>query len=98
MSQRYFQELHKTASAERRESARVPLRHYANTMKSEMKSKVTSHLREFLDEVFSAERSCRFFRTFLLRFAFDSNGSSDDSGYQFQSAYALAFARANYDR
>lgn len=81
MSQRYFQELHNTAATMRSDAERVPMRQYVKMLTAKSKRKALSYLQEFLDEVFSAEGACRFFRTFLLRFAFDSNGSGEDGFY-----------------
>lgn len=93
VSQRFFQELHNTIPAERNPSAKVPMRAYAKTLKAMMQIQAISYLHEFLDEVFSAERACRFFRTFLQRFVSDSNGSSDGSLGHYAPVYALAVVR-----
>lgn len=90
MSQRYYQELHNTLPPERREWARVPMRQYVNTVKSRTKSIANSYLQEFLDDVFSAEGASRFFKTFLLRFLSDANGSSEDGLRKLLPAYVLA--------
>ncbi len=92
MSQRYFQELHRTAAntAERKASLRVPLRQYVSTLKAKTLTIANSHIREFLDEVFSSEEACRFFRTLLQRFVSDSNKAGDDSLGRLAPVYALA--------
>ncbi len=88
MSQRFYQTLQQTAQVERGEPQRVSVRRYIHTLQARTKSMVSSHLSEFLNGVFSAEDSCRFFRTFLLRFAFDSNKSGDDSSGRMSLAFA----------
>ena len=76
----YYRELHNTASAqERGQAGRIPMRHYAHTFKARAQCMVNSYLQEFFEGVFSAEGSCRFFRTFMQRFVSDSNGKGDDS-------------------
>jgi hypothetical protein len=93
MSQRYFQELHNTLSPEHKASGRVPLRQYVHSLKARSQSMANSSMREYLDEVFSAEVSCRFFKTFLLRFISDGSKSAGDDSSMGKSLPVFALAR-----
>ena len=57
---------------------RIPSHKFYDNRKFTSKCKAGSHHQEFLQNVFSADSSSRFFKMFLLRFMFDSN-SSDES-------------------
>ena len=61
------------------ETGRVTLHNnYVPDFKAKSKSRAGSHAMEFLSRVFSSDGASRFFKTFLLRFLFDGNKSSDD--------------------
>jgi hypothetical protein len=81
MSQSFFQELHNTVASEHPGSGRVPMRQYIQSVQSKTRNLASSHFQTFLNTVFSAEKSARFFRTFLLRFMMSDQGNTqgDDS-------------------
>jgi hypothetical protein len=60
-------------------SGKILIHQYAENRKSKTTSKAACHLMEFLNRVFSSEGASRFFKTFLLRFLFDSSNTGDDS-------------------
>jgi hypothetical protein len=63
------------------ETSRVTLQNnYVPDFKAKSKSRAGSHAMEFLSRVFSADGASRFFKTFLLRYLFDSNAGDDCSG------------------
>lgn len=58
---------------------RTPLhQHYVPNFKSKSKSRANALVQEFLSRVFASDGASRFFKTFLLRFLFDSSGKSSD--------------------
>jgi hypothetical protein len=57
----------------------VPLhQHYVPNFKGKSKSRAASHNMEFLSRVFASDGASRFFKTFLLRFLFDSGKASSE--------------------
>ncbi len=90
MAQKFFQDLVNARKTERGEAPRASARRYQDTLKTRSKIIASSYLWEFLDEVFSAEKACRFFRTFISRFVSESNGSSEDGLCNVAPVYALA--------
>lgn len=67
------------ASRTGRDKERLPLPNYfVPNLKAKSKSRAASHAMEFLSRVFSSDGASRFFKTFLLRFLFDSSGQSSD--------------------
>jgi hypothetical protein len=77
---------HIIASTARRQSQPLPggagfqhvslHHHYVPNDKGKRKSRAVSHNKEFLSRVFAREGASRFFKTFLLRFLFDSGKKS----------------------
>lgn len=64
-----------------RDSGRVLAhRFFMPNHKAKSKSRANSHVLEFLSRVFASDGASRFFKTFLLRFLFDSNAQSSDDG------------------
>lgn len=63
-----------------RDGDRFPLhQYYVPNLKAKSKSRAASHAMEFLSRVFTSDGASRFFKTFLLRFLFNSgNTTSDD--------------------
>lgn len=53
---------------------------FVPNFKAKSKSRANSHVMEFLSRVFSNDGASRFFKTFLLRFLFDSSGKSSEDG------------------
>jgi hypothetical protein len=51
---------------------------YVPNFKSKSKSRAHSHAMEFLSRVFANDGASRFFKTFLLRFLFDSGSQSSE--------------------
>lgn len=52
--------------------------YYVPDFKSKSKSRAASHKLEFLSKVFASEGASRFFKTFLLRFLFDTGKQSSE--------------------
>jgi hypothetical protein len=52
---------------------------FTENRRCKSRSQASSHLMEFLNRVFSNDGASRFHKTFILRFAFDSNKTPDDS-------------------
>lgn len=71
-----------TAMLAPRDEQRMPPLHqyYVPNFKSKSKSRANSYTMEFLSQVFASEGASRFFKTFLLRFLFDSGSQSSDDG------------------
>jgi hypothetical protein len=66
-----------SATAARNSLAPVPAyRFYVPQDKAKRKSRAILHQLEFLSDVFANEGANRFFKTFLLRFLFDSGKTS----------------------
>jgi hypothetical protein len=62
-----------------RDTQHIPLhQHYVPNFKAKSKSRAASHAMEFLSRVFASEGASRFFKTFLLRFLFDSGSKSSE--------------------
>lgn len=59
---------------------RLPPLHqyYVPNFKSKSKSRAASYAMEFLSRVFANDGASRFFKTFLLRFLFDSGSKSSE--------------------
>lgn len=76
-----FQPLKQKASLPPLAGERMPLhQYYVPNFKSKSKSRAASHNLEFLSKVFASEGASRFFKTFLLRFLFDTGKQpSEDS-------------------
>ena len=82
MTSNAFQPFRTKASLPPLAGERTPLHlHYVPDFKSRSKSRATSHNLEFLSKVFASEGASRFFKTFLLRFLFDTGKKqpSEDS-------------------
>ncbi|MCE3234903.1 MAG: hypothetical protein K0Q50_1083 [Vampirovibrio sp.] len=69
-----------TALLSPRDEQRMPPLHqyYVPNFKSKSKSRAASYNMEFLSRVFASDGASRFFKTFLLRFLFDSGSKSSD--------------------
>lgn len=58
---------------------KMPLhQYYVPNFKAKSKSRAASHALEFLSKVFASEGASRFFKTFLLRFLFDTGKQSSE--------------------
>lgn len=69
---------------------RMPLhQYYVPNLKAKSKSRATSHALEFLSKVFASEGASRFFKTFLLRFLFDTTQQSSEDHATMQPAMAV---------
>jgi hypothetical protein len=55
-----------------------PHQYYVPNAKAKSKSRAASHAMEFLSRVFANDGASRFFKTFLLRYLFDSGSASSD--------------------
>jgi hypothetical protein len=74
-----LKETHTALSGLNRAGQHTPLHQfYVPNFKSKSKSRAHSHAMEFLSRVFTNDGASRFFKTFLLRFLFDSGSSSSE--------------------
>ncbi len=69
------------AAASAVSSGRLPVpayRFYVPQDKAKRKSRAAFHQHEFLSDVFASDGASRFFKTFLLRFLFDSGKTTSE--------------------
>lgn len=80
MTESLFQTIHKgKAALPTMDRVKMPLhQYYVPNLKSKSKSRAASHTLEFLSKVFASEGASRFFKTFLLRFLFDTGKQSSE--------------------
>ncbi len=89
MTHTAFQPFKGKASLPPMDGDRMPShQYYVPNFKAKSKSRAASHTMEFLSKVFASEGASRFFKTFLLRFLFDTGKQSSEDASTMQLAKA----------